>query len=139
VSHTLPPRDDFTMPPPSDPGPLPELERSGARGPVIGSLAWDRRVLTYLDLALFLDDSDTSYTGDLLALIAKADPGNRGRLARVYPAEVLAWSIWVEIDEPTAAALLGLMVLAKMGGAVPGDPAATVAAAEWSPGLGGRL
>jgi hypothetical protein len=57
------------------------------------------------DLALFLGGSDDSFTGDLLRLIAKADPGNRALLQRTFPAEVEAWTAWMSLDEPTAGAL----------------------------------
>ena len=36
----------------------------------------------------------TSFTGDLLRLIAKADPGNRARLRAGFPKHVAAWEMW---------------------------------------------
>jgi hypothetical protein len=63
------------------------------------------------DLCLFLDGSPTSFTGMLLTLIAKADPGNRARLRAEFPRHVAAWETWVglapctwgELDAATAA------------------------------------
>lgn len=153
MTSTMPPRDLADLGPlPAAAGPLPVADPGpvpppapAVRVPVIGALPWDRTVETHSDLALFLGGSEDSYTGDLLRLIAKGDPGNRARLARIYPAEVLAWCIWVEFDgstgaaAQTAAGLLGLMLITKLGGAHPGDPAGTIAAAEWHPATGGAL
>lgn len=145
TSGIMPINTDLLPPlPVADPGPLPPSDHA-PRIPVIGSLPWDQPVTTYDDLARFLGGSGDSFTGDLLRLIQRSDPGNRSRLARVYPGEVLAWCIWIDVERsaaalgtdaamPTAAALLGLMLLAHRGGALPGDPAGTVAAAAWSPG-----
>jgi hypothetical protein len=45
-------------------------------------------------LVLFLDGMPSSFTGQLLTLIEKADPGNRARLAEAFPFEVRAWETW---------------------------------------------
>jgi hypothetical protein len=49
------------------------------------------------ELCLFLDGSATSFTGMLLTLIEKADPGNRARLRAEFPRHVAAWETWVAI------------------------------------------
>lgn len=46
------------------------------------------------ELCLFLGGSTTSFTGMLLTLIAKADPGNRARLRAEFPRHVAAWETW---------------------------------------------
>lgn len=46
-------------------------------------------------LCLALGGDDTSFTGDLLRLIAKADPVNRARLVLAFPGHVIAWEHWV--------------------------------------------
>lgn len=50
------------------------------------------------DLALFLGGSEDSFTGDLVHLIAKADPGNRIRLQEAFPAEVDAYQTWMSLS-----------------------------------------
>jgi hypothetical protein len=63
------------------------------------------------DLALFLGGSPDSFTGVLLNLIVKADPGNRARLADAFPAVVHAWRIWGGTDPaPTADELRAILV-----------------------------
>jgi hypothetical protein len=47
------------------------------------------------ELCLFLKGSPDSFTGMLLALLAKSDPGNLARLRRLFPRHVAAWEIWV--------------------------------------------
>ena len=46
------------------------------------------------DLAIFLGGSATSFTGELLQLIAKADPLNQMRLAKGFPDAVWGWRMW---------------------------------------------
>jgi hypothetical protein len=53
-------------------------------------------VSTWEELCLFLDGSPTSFTGLLLTLITKADPGNRARLREGFPRQVAAWEAWCE-------------------------------------------
>lgn len=53
-----------------------------------------RRVDSWPDLCLFLGGSTDSFTGLLLVLIAKADPGNRRKLRGDFPREVAAWEEW---------------------------------------------
>lgn len=74
--------------------------------------AWRRSALDDLPigttgvLALFLGGSDDSFTGDLLALIAKADPGNKARLAEAFPDQVKAYDTWMDCPHiPTWAEL----------------------------------
>lgn len=57
------------------------------------------------DLAVYLGGSEDSFTGDLIRLIAKADPGNRARLLVAFPREVYAYLTWMALDPPTAGAL----------------------------------
>lgn len=54
----------------------------------------DMELKSYGDLALALGGSADSFTGQLLLLIAKADPGNRARLRRGFPRQVAAWETW---------------------------------------------
>jgi hypothetical protein len=54
----------------------------------------DHPVSTWDDLVLFLGGSPDSFTGLLLHLIAKADPGNRARLRAGFPKHVAAWEMW---------------------------------------------
>jgi hypothetical protein len=61
---------------------------------IVGALPADRPIMTFDDLALALGGSGDSFTGHLLLLIAKADPGNRARLRRGFPRQVAAWEIW---------------------------------------------
>lgn len=46
-------------------------------------------------LCLALGGDTDSFTGDLLRLVAKADPVNRTRLMLAFPGEVVAWEHWV--------------------------------------------
>lgn len=55
----------------------------------------DRPMAGIGDLALALGGSETSFTGDLLRLIAKSDPGNRTLLRTAYPRQVLAYELWM--------------------------------------------
>jgi hypothetical protein len=57
--------------------------------------AWDDRQMWGTgDLAVFLGGSETSFTGLLIVLIQKADPGNLARLRLAFPREVRAWETW---------------------------------------------
>lgn len=72
--------------------------------PVIRSvLPDDHPVSTWHELCLALGGDVTSFTGDLLHLIAKADPGNRARLRAGFPQHVAAWEMWTEADPPMTA------------------------------------
>lgn len=67
------------------------------------------------DLARFLGGDGTSFTGDLLRLLAKADPPNLNRLAAGYPRHVAAWLMWRTMSSAaplTAARLIELLTLA---------------------------
>jgi len=52
-------------------------------------------------LALYLGGSGDSFTGDLLRLTAKADPGNYDRLAAVFPITTRAYALWQSMSAPT--------------------------------------
>jgi hypothetical protein len=52
---------------------------------------------------LFLGGSAGSFTGLLLVLIAKADPGDRRRLRQAFPREVAAWELWTNNPPMTSA------------------------------------
>ena len=65
----------------------------------------DHLVVTHEHLALFLGGSADSFTGQLLHLIAKADPGNRARLRAGFPQEVAAWEMWMGDPPMTSAAM----------------------------------
>jgi hypothetical protein len=62
---------------------------------IVGVLPADHPITTYAELALALGGSEDSFTGQLLALIAKADPGNRSRLRKGFPRHVAAWELWM--------------------------------------------
>lgn len=71
-----------------------------------GVLPPDSRIRMLGDLALFLRGSDDSFTGDLLRLIARADPGNRSLLRGAFPEAVEAYAAWHSCTEtPTASEL----------------------------------
>lgn len=78
---------------------------------VIGALRVDDPVRMLGDLARFLGGDETSYTGDLLRLIAKADPANTRRLMQSHSREVRAYHLWMRMGRmlgrpPRAAELL---------------------------------
>jgi hypothetical protein len=54
----------------------------------------DRQMYGTGDLARFLGGSEDSFTGLLLVLMQKADPGNLARIRAGFPREVQAWEIW---------------------------------------------
>jgi hypothetical protein len=54
----------------------------------------DRRMYGTGDLAVFLGGSEDSFTGLLIVLMQKADPGNLARLTLAFPREVAAWMVW---------------------------------------------
>ena len=68
---------------------------------------WDDRQLWGTgDLAVFLGGSENSFTGLLLVLLQKADPGNVARIRRGFPEIVRAWETWNSMSPvPTAAQL----------------------------------
>lgn len=59
----------------------------------------NQELKTIGDLALFLGGSATSFTGELLSLIAKADAVNQMRLAKGFPDAVWGWRLW-QADAP---------------------------------------
>lgn len=69
----------------------------------------DYKVESWNDLCIFLGGSDDSFTGQLLLLVAKADPGNRAKLRSVYPREVAAWEVWGRNPYETHAELTRLI------------------------------
>lgn len=77
---------------------------------MIGALREDALVKDWDDLCLFLNGARTSFTGKLLELIQKADPGNRAKLAAVYPREVAAWREWMLHDTSLTAAQLDTLI-----------------------------
>lgn len=66
------------------------------------------------DLAVFLGGDESSFTGHLLRLIAKADPGNRARLAGSFPREVAAWRIWQAADPQLEVRVLDVLIEAAL-------------------------
>lgn len=60
----------------------------------------DRPVLFTGQLAFLLGGDETSFTGDLLRLIekAQADARNSRRLAVAFPVQVAAWRAWQRIE-----------------------------------------
>ena len=71
----------------------------------------DHPVKTWHELCLALGGDVTSFTGDLLRLIEKADPGNRARLRAGFPKHVAAWEMWQASPDGglTAAQLLAAL------------------------------
>lgn len=53
------------------------------------------------DLAEFLGGSSDSFTGQLLNLYAKADSGNKRRLAESFPLECRAYEVWRTTEVPS--------------------------------------
>jgi hypothetical protein len=68
----------------------------------------DRQVDGLGDLALFLGGDETSFTGELLKLVAKAQstPERFAALAAAFPREVTAWRVWMACPAPVTAAAL---------------------------------
>lgn len=64
---------------------------------------------SFHDLALFLGGDSSSFTGDLLRLIGKADPDNLNRLAAGFPRQVRAWLLWRASAPVTADILVNLL------------------------------
>lgn len=58
----------------------------------------DLPITTTGQLAVFLGGSATSFTGLLLVLISKADPGNKAKLRLAFPEAVLAYDTWMAFD-----------------------------------------
>ncbi len=74
-------------------------------------------VLTDLgDLARFLGGDETSFTGELLRLIAKArfDPENFNRFATGFPRHVAAWVMWHNLTPAAPMTASDLLELLKM-------------------------
>jgi hypothetical protein len=69
--------------------------------------SWDDMTIgTTAYLALFLGGSVDSFTGKLLELMQKADPGNLARLDRAFPREARARDMWNSMSPaPTFAQL----------------------------------
>jgi hypothetical protein len=59
------------------------------------------KLTTLGDLAVFCGGSHDSFTGQLLALMRNADPGNRVRLAWAFPLEDALLRGWEEMEDPT--------------------------------------
>jgi hypothetical protein len=76
----------------------------------MGVLPAGHPVVTFRDLCLALRGDETSFTGDLLRLIAKADPGNRHQLRLAFPRQVAAWEAWHTADPPVMAEALAEIV-----------------------------
>lgn len=78
--------------------------------------AWqDRQMWDTDNLAVFLGDSGDSFTGLLLVLMQKADPGNLARLRLAFPREVRAWETWNAMSPcPTYRELREALVDAEM-------------------------
>lgn len=77
---------------------------------------WDDRQMYDTDaLARFLGGSEDSFTGMLLVLMQKADPGNLARLRLAFPREVRAWETWNAMSPcPTYRELREALVDAEM-------------------------
>lgn len=58
------------------------------------ALPRDSMVTDHRELCLALGGDETSFTGGLLRLIAKADPGNLHRLSQGFPGHVVAFLTW---------------------------------------------
>lgn len=71
------------------------------------------------ELALFLGGDATTFTGDLLRLIAKADPINLNKLVSVFPREVRAFIMWRAAAPLDARTLVALLKAAHAMGAKP--------------------
>lgn len=61
----------------------------------------DKPMPTLAELAIFLGGSDDSFTGDLLRLMRKADPGNLARLRAGFNDEYRALRAWEKLESPT--------------------------------------
>lgn len=73
------------------------------------ALPRDHKVDDHRELCLALGGDETSFTGDLLRLIAKADPGNLARLAQGFPGHVVAFLTWrANAPELTAGELVDM-------------------------------
>lgn len=86
----------------------------------------DDQIRTIDGLALILGGSGDSFTGDLLRLIAKADPGNRAQLRGAFPYHVRAWELWQSLPEPTARHIYDVLT-----GEDPGAVATQLPKAHW--------
>ena len=79
----------------------------------------DRRMYGTGDLAIFLGGSEDSFTGLLIVLMQKADPGNLARLRLAFPREVKAWETWGAMSPvPTFAELREALADAETGDAL---------------------
>lgn len=75
-----------------------------------GGLDPDHVIRSTGELAVFLGGSDDSFTGMLLLLIAKSDPGNYDRIRAGFPREVRAWELWFSADPAPTAADLAILL-----------------------------
>lgn len=91
---------------------------SGAR---YGALNAGQVIRVTGDLALYLGGSGDSFTGMLLNLAAKTDPGNRARLRAAFPREITAYETWMRCEPPPTAAELA----AQLAGPPPVPPDVT--------------
>jgi hypothetical protein len=66
----------------------------------------DKQMYGTGDLARFLGGSEDSFTGLLIVLMQKADPGNLARIRKGFPQQVRAWEPWNAMSPaPTREAL----------------------------------
>ena len=87
--------------PPREPGTGEETETVTETDPWAGQV-----IYSTAQLALFLGGSEDSFTGLLLVLMQKADPGNKARLAGAFPRETAAYDMWMSMSPaPTFAQL----------------------------------
>ncbi len=75
-----------------------------------GVLPPEYEVVTWHELCLFLGGDVDSFTGLLLRLVQKADPGNRASLRASFPREVAAWEIWNRAEAVLSAIQLAVEV-----------------------------
>ena len=71
-----------------------EDELSDWNGYPLVPMPGDMAIADLAELALFLGGDGTSFTGDLLRLIGKADPKNLQQLSTAFPRHVRAYLLW---------------------------------------------
>lgn len=89
-----------------------DVRKCATTGVYPGGLKAGTVICTHDELSRWLGGSGDSFTGVLLHLIAKADPGNRARLTQAFPLEVAAWLVWQGADPAPTAEELAWMVVA---------------------------
>lgn len=121
-------RDAPATDPPAPAGVLPRTGRGSLAGELTGDLGTDDDlsdwsaypkvpvavVADFSELALFLGGDTNSFTGELLRLIAKADPENLNRLAAGFPRHVRAWVMWRACAPVPARTLVALLEATSM-------------------------